>query len=176
MGRDVGRLQVEVFSYRELEHYAVGIHEGLLLIVDEERWPGRLPDGFQRLLRLRISLTDIVQPSLLEHEALLRHAQYALNFARLHGPSLDRIAVGSPEGEVRAPGLALGLITALELPSARGRELAERYPRLSTTLRDRVLEAAGMLPPTPLEKAAHSPLTKAALLLLARFTEGRFHS
>lgn len=170
------QFDMDVFSYRELDHYPVGSHEGLVVVVDEERWPSRVPDGFSRELRLRISPGDLQDRTPESHESLLLQARYALNFARLHGPSCTRIAVSSPEGEVRGPGLAAGLIAALDFPLRRVTELATTYPKLSTTVRDAVLEAAGKLPATKLEKAAHSPLTKAALLLLARLTEGRFHS
>lgn len=167
---------IGVFSFRELEHYPVGRHEALVLVIDEERWPSRVPDGFSRELRLRISPGDLRDRTPATYESLFLQGRYALNFARLHGPSCNRLAISSPEGEVRGPGLAAGLLSALDFPLRQVTELATAYPKLSTTVRDSVLEAAGKLPPTPLEKAAHSPLTKAALLLLAKLTEGRFHS
>ncbi len=169
------RFDLEVFSYRELELYPVGANEALVLVVDNERWPSRVPDAFVRHLRLRFPFDELVDGSFDAHQSLLRNAHFALDFARLHGPSVERIAVASPDGEVRGPGLAMGLQVALEFPSQRIHAMAQAYPRLSRTLRDHVLQAAGKLPPTRLEKAAHSPLTKAALLLLAKITEGRFH-
>lgn len=168
------RFGLEVFSYRELEHYPVGSDEALVVVVDQERWPSRVPEGFSRELRVRVSPGDLRERTPESHESLLLQARYALNFVRLHGPSCSRIAIASPEGEVRGPGLAAGLLAALDFPVRRVTEFATSYPSLSTTLRDSVLEAAGKLPPTRLEKAAHSPLTKAALLLLAKLTEGRF--
>jgi len=176
MARRRGRFDMEVFSYRELELYPVGASEALILIVDHERWPSQVPDEFVRHLRLRIPHTEIAEGSFEAHQSLLRTARYALNFARLHGPTIERIAVASPDGEARGPGLALGLSIALELPSDRAGTLAQTYPNLSRTVRDHVLQAAGKLPPSRLEQAAQSPLTKAALLLLAKVTEGRFHS
>ncbi|MGH7542005.1 MAG: hypothetical protein ACRELC_13505 [Gemmatimonadota bacterium] len=176
MSRRTNRFDMEVFSYRELEHYPVGSHEALLLIVDYVRWPSHVPEEFAHHLRLRIPPSELAEAMLEDYESLLRHARYALNFVRLHGASCQRFAVASPDGEVRGPALAVGLMGALDFPFTRVDEIARTYPRLSRTLRDRVLEAAGKLPPTRLEQAAHSPLTKAALLLLAKLTEGRFHS
>jgi len=170
------RFEMNVFSYRELEAYPVGSNEALIVVVDNERWPTRVPEEFVRRLRLRIPHADLLDGSYEAHESLLRQAGYALNFVRLHVGTIQRIAVASPDGEVRGPGLALGLIVALDFTSDRVLDLAQTYPRLSRTLRDHVLRAAGMLPATRLEKAAHSPLTKAALFLLAKVTEGRFHS
>lgn len=170
------RFDLEVFSYRELEQYPVGRSDALVLIVDHERWPTHVSEDFVRHIRLRIPHAELTEGSFEAHQSLLRTARYALNFVRLHGSTIERIAVASPDGEVRAPGLALGLTVATDGPSDRVETLTQTYPNLSRTLRDRVLEAAGRLPPSRLEKAAHSPLTKAALLLLAKVTEGRFHS
>lgn len=167
---------MEVFSYRELELYPVGPSDALVLIVDHERWPSHVSDDFVRHIRLRIPHSELTQGSFEAHQSLLRTARYALNFVRLHRPTIERVAVASPDGEVRGPGLALGLTMATGDPSERAQTLTQTYPNLSRTLRDRVLEAAGKLPPSRLEKAAHSPLAKAALLMLAKITEGRFHS
>lgn len=170
------RFDMTVLSYRELELYPVGLNEALVLIVDRERWPSRVPEEFVRQVRLRVPLSELGEGTFDAHQSLLRTCRYALNFVRLHGPSVKRFAVVSPDGEIRAPGLALGLMTCMEFPMSQVHALADQYPRLSRSLRDHVLEAAGRLPPTRLAKAAHSPLTKAALLLLAKITEGRFHS
>lgn len=170
------KFDLEVFSYRELEQYPVGPSDALVLIVDHERWPSQVSEDFVRHIRLRIPPSELAEGTFEAHQSLLRTARYALNFAQLHGPTIERIAVASPDGEVRGPGLALGLTIATDGPSERIATLSQTYPNLSRTVRDRVLEAAGKLPPSRLEKAAHSPLTKAALLMLAKITEGRFHS
>lgn len=170
------KFDLEVFSYRELEQYPVGPSDALVLIVDHERWPSHVSEEFVRHIRLRIPPSELTEGSFEANQSLLRTARYALNFVQLHGPTIERIAVASPDGEVRGPGLALGLTIATDGPSGRITTLSQTYPNLSRTVRDRVLEAAGKLPPSRLEKAAHSPLTKAALLMLAKITEGRFHS
>jgi len=170
------RFDMEVFSYRELEQYPVGASDALVLIVDHERWPSHVPDEFVRHIRLRVPHSELTQGSFEAHQSLLRNARYALNFVQLHCHTIERVAVASPDGEVRGPGLALGLTIATNGSLNRAQTLMQTYPNLSRALRDRVLEAAGKLPPSRLEKAAHSPLTKAALLMLAKITEGRFHS
>lgn len=167
---------VEILSYRELDYYLAADHEALILIQDPDRFPTRVPRTFERQLRLRIPLEDLGERTLDTWRRLKPQAVYAIGFARRHGAGCRRMAICSPDGEIRAPGLAAGLMGALDFPTWHKEDFARLHPRLSTTLRDRVLEAAGKLPPSTLEKAASSPLTKAALLLLARFTEGRLSS
>ena len=165
----------EILSYSELDYFATRDHDGLILILDPERWPAHVPGSFERRLRIRIPLSDLPSRSADSHEYLLSQALYALNFARLHGEACGRIAICSPDGEVRAPGIALGLLASLDFSTSSVWEFRQTYRQASVTLRDCVLEAAGKLPPTSLEKAAASPLTKAAMLVLAKMSLGRFH-
>lgn len=167
--------EIEILSFEELDYFAVREHDGLILILDPRRWPREVPDSFERQLRIRISPEDIRNRTTESHAFLLRQAFFALNFARLHGESCGRIAICSPDGESRGPGVALGLIAALDFPTSTTWEFRRIHRKASSTLRDCVLEAAGKLPPTTLEKAATSPLTKAAMLVLAKMSLGRFH-
>ena len=167
--------EIEILSYSELDYFAAHDHDGLILILDPERWPAHVPSSFERRLRIRIPLSDVLSKSLDSHEYLLRQSSFALNFARLHGEACGRIAICSPDGEVRGPGIAAGLLSALDFTTSTLWEFQRYYRKGSVTLRDCVLEAAGKLPPTSLEKAAASPLTKAALLVLAKMSLGRFH-
>ncbi len=167
--------EIEILSYEELEYYAVREHDGLILILDPLRWPRDVASSFERRLRLRISIDDLRDRTLESHTTLLRQATFALNFARLHGETCGRIAICSPDGAVRAPGIAAGLIQTLDFPTSTVWEFRRIYRKASYVLRDCVLEAGGLLPPTTLEKAASSPLTKAAMLVLAKMSLGRFH-
>lgn len=167
--------EIEILSYEELDYFAVGEHDGLILILDPQRWPREVPGTFERRLRIRISLQDIRNRTVESHAFLLRQASFALNFARLHGETCGRIAICSPDGQVRGPGIAAGLISTLDFPTSTVWDFRRDYRNASSTLHDCVLEAAGKLPPTTLEKAATSPLTKAAMLVLAKMSLGRFH-
>ncbi len=167
--------EIEILSYSELDYFAARDHDGLILILDPERWPSHEPTSFERRLRIRIPLSDLPWKSADSHAYLLGQASFALNFARLHGETCGRIAICSPDGEVRAPGVALGLLAALDFTTSKVWEFKQSYRKASVSLRDCVLEAAGKLPPTSLEKAAASPLTKAAMLVLAKMSLGRFH-
>ena len=167
--------EIEILSYEELEYFAVREHDGLILVLDPLRWPTQVAGSFERRLRIRVSLEDIRRRTVESHAFLLRQASFALNFARLHGEACGRIAICSPDGEVRGPGIAAGLIAALDFPTSSVWDFRRVYRKASYAMRDCVLEAAGKLPPTTLEKAATSPLTKAAMLVLAKMSLGRFH-
>ncbi len=167
--------EIEILSYEELEYFIVREHDGLILILDPLRWPRDLAGPFERRLRIRIPPDYLANRTVESHARLLRQASFALNFARLHGETCGRIAICSPDGEVRGPGIAAGLISALDFPTSTVWEFRRFHRKASMTLRDCVLEAAGRLPPTTLEKAATSPLTKAAMLVLAKMSLGRFH-
>lgn len=165
------RFDIDLLSYPELGYYLIGPASGLLLVVDRDRRPSELPSGFERMLRIRVAPQDLGDTSAQAREARLRCARFALGFAHRHGSNLERLAICSPDMRVRGPALAAGLLQALDFPAARVHALERRHPDMSISLRRAVLEAAGKVPASTVEKASMSPIAKAAMLLIAKITD-----
>lgn len=95
------------------------------------------------------------------------HADHVLRFMRRVRPQTVRIIVCSPEGQVRGPGLALGLADLMRLPKERIEALELEYRRTySRSVRRRLWQAAH--PPQPV---AASPAVKAASAVLVFLTK-----
>lgn len=158
------RPEVEVVDFHSLPYLMTDEEDAFLLVLNPGGTAPELPVRRPPALRLRFHAPE-------GHEYVAEHdlrpfdsaqAEHVLRFVRRIRGTSRRIFVGSPDGEVRGPGLALGVADILRLPAERIAALESWYRWHSRAVRRAVWEAAH--PPQPV---AARPEVKAASGLLA---------
>ncbi len=159
-----GRLEVEVVDFHSLPYLMAGEEDAFLLVLDPGGSAPELPVRHPPSLRLRFHAPEgheyVAEHALQPFGA--SHADHVLRFLRRIRRTSRRIFVGSPDGEVRGPGLALGLADLLRLPPGRVAALEAWYRWHSRAVRRILWETAH--PPQPV---AARPEVKAASGILA---------
>ncbi len=151
-------------AFDALPYFMADEADAFLVVLDPQGRAPELPSRGLQALRLRFHAPEGGPSSYRERFRPFdeSHAGFALAFLARAGPACHRFVVCSPEGEVRGPGMALGLADLLRLPPDRVRALERRYPRHSAAVRETVWKVAH--PPKPL---ATRPEVKAASGILA---------
>lgn len=157
-------LDIEVVDFRSLPYLLADEDDAFLLVLDPGGEAPELPVSRPASLRLRFHAPEGEEhvPSRHLEPFDSRHAEYVLRFLDRVLTSCRRIVVGSPEAEVRGPGVALGVADILRLPTPRVRALEQWYRWHSRAVRHTLWETA--YPPQPV---AAGPGVKAASGLLA---------
>lgn len=166
------RLEIEVVDFHSLPYLLADEDDAFLLVLDPGAGAPELPVRRPPSLRLRFHAP--------EGHAYVRerdlepfdrsHASHVLRFLRRVRRTSRRVVVGSPDGEVRGPGLALGLADILRLPRERVAALEGWYRWHSRAVRQVLWDTAH--PPQPVAARPEVKAASGILAFLSRYLSG----
>lgn len=163
---------VEVVARHSLPYLMASKDDAFLVVLDPGGRSPELPRRTSLSLRLRFHPPE-GQEYVAAHELQpfdRRHAEHVLRFLARIRHCCTRIVVCSPDGEVRGPGLALGLADILRLPAARVTALEEWYRWHSRAVRHILWQTA--YPPQPVASRPEVKAASGILAFLSRYFSG----
>lgn len=156
-------------GFAELEYFLGSQDDAFLIVLDPDGQAPELPVARPQALRLRFHAPEV--PRLESRDDVQPfdegHAEYTLRFLASARPMCKRFVVCSPHGEVRGPGLALGLADLLRLPEERIARMEDQYRRHSRAIRKALWQAA--YPPEPVASRPEVKAASGILAFLARY-------
>lgn len=163
---------VEVVARHSLPYLLASPDDAFLVVLDPGGRAPELPVRTSLSLRLRFHASEgqeYVPPHALAPFDR-RHAEHVLRFLTRVRRCCTRIVVCSPDGEIRGPGLALGVADILRLPVARITALEEWYRWHSRAVRRILWQTA--YPPQPVATRPEVKAASGILAFLSRYFSG----